>query len=565
MKRLLINLFDQFLLVYLVFLLGLFITDYAFIFHDGVSNFTTHSMIFVVLLGSRYFLESSTFGNSLLAKSFKNITRLGDLKLLCFSALFFTLLFTYIGIMRHFAFSSSGIDMGVTDQAVWNTLKGRAFFSSLDGNISHLGAHFEPVLFLITPFYFVWPNIIVLIFLQSLAIALAVWPLYLIAKQNLNNRLLVFVFVFAFFLSRPLRGVGFLDFHTDAFLIPLVFAAYYFLTARKTFWAVFSLVLMLLCKESAAILVFAFGVFIVTSQKRYRLGIFVLALAATWWVVVTNVVMPRFANTVSYPYLSWLPFGSSYSENISAVARNPALLIPVFFSGDKIQLYTKLFLPLFALSFLSPRHYVLFIFPLAAQVLGSINHPGMASITSHYPAHTLAFIFIAAIFGARNLVDFLNNRIYKGVDKRERISFVIGVVVIISVLVSFGKSDGYKLSKFMRSADALHSGRLRQILKTVPQEASVSAVHRIVPHLTHRKYIYIWENNPNTCYLTEYVVLHRGLIEVNSEGFDQTIAQLKEKGYKEIYGDKGTNMYIYKNPIYKNESLENMQKRLISL
>ena len=222
MKRLLINLFDQFLLVYSIFLSGLFITDYAFIFNDGVSNFTTHSMIFVLLLGARYFLERGTFSDSLLAKSFKNITRLGDLKLLCFSALFFTLLFTYIGIMRHFAFSSSGIDMGVTDQAVWNTLKGRALFSSLDGNISHLGAHFEPVLFLITPFYFVWPNIIVLIFLQSLAIALAVWPLYLIAKQNLNSRLLVFVFVFAFFLSRPLRGVGLLDFHTDVFLIPLV-------------------------------------------------------------------------------------------------------------------------------------------------------------------------------------------------------------------------------------------------------------------------------------------------------------------------------------------------------
>ncbi len=565
-KKIIIMAFDQLINLYFIFLLGCFITDYSFIFKDGVSNLSIHGIIFLLLLCARWFIDRGSFGNSVFIKLIRYIAKLDDKKLLFLIFIFLTLILFFIGLFRHFAFSSAGIDMGVTDQALWNTIKGRVLFSSIDGHINHLGAHFDPVLFLIAPLYFIWPNIIILIFLQALAVGLAVFPLYLIAKKNLSSRLLVFVFVFAFCLSRPLRGISLLDFHTDAFLVPLIFASYYLFSVKRTFWAVLSLVLMLFCKESAAILVFAYGVFTITYQKRYRLGISLLALAVVWWVVVTNLVMPRFAHTESYPYLNWLPFGASYSENITAVVRNPTVLIPLFFSTDKIQFYMKLFLPLAALSFLSPQHYVLFIFPLAIQVLGSINHPGMSTITSHYPAHTLPFIFIAAIFGARNLVDFLNNRLYSdGADRRERISFFIGAVIILFTLFSFGKSDGYKLSKFMRSANALHSSRIRQILRTLPQEASVSAAHRIVPHLTHRKYIYIWENSPDTWYLVEYVVLHRQLIERDKERFGQVIVELKERGYKEVYSDKYGDLFIFFNPMRKKEPLENIQSRIIPL
>lgn len=563
-KKITIMALGQLISLYFIFLLGFFITDYSFIFKDGISNLSIHGVILIFLLCMRWFMDEESFSSSAFIRSIKCISRLDDKKSLFLVFLFFTLILFFIGLTRHFAFSSSGIDMGVTDQAIWNTAKGRILFSSLDGNINHLGAHFEPILLLIAPFYLIWPNIAVLILLQAIAIGAAIFPLYLIAKQRLNNRLLVFIFVFAYFLSRPVRGTGLLDFHADVFLIPLVFASYYLLVTKRIFWAVSAMILMLCCKESAVVLVFAYGIFTITYLKRYRLGISLLALAIAWWVLVTNFIMPHFANTDSYPYLKWLPFGPTYADNILAVIRNPLLLVKLFFSSRKLEFYARLFLPLGMLSFFSPQHYILFLLPLAVQAIGSINHPGMSTITSHYPAHTLPFIFISAIYGAGKLIDLVNVRLSgKNRAFAKKISFFIGTVVILLSLLFFGKSDGHKLSKFIRSANALRSSEIRQALKNIPERSSVSAVHRIAPHLTHREYIYIWENRPDMRYLVEYVVLHRQLIESGKERFDQVIAGLRGKGFKEVYSDKYKDLFIFFNPMHKKEFLENKQGKII--
>jgi len=553
LKKILTGLLDLLLPVYFIFLLGFFITDYAFIFKAGISNLTVHSMIFVFLAGLRWFLDKASFGNSPLIKLLQRVSTVGDIRILWFLSLALAFLFSYIGIMRHFAFSSGGIDMGVTDQALWNTIKGRVLFSSIDGNINHLGAHFEPILFLIAPLYFIWPNIIILILLQALAAGFAVFPLYLIAKDRLKNSALIFAFILAYFLSRPLRGVGLLDFHTDALLIPLSFTAYYLLITRRNLWLIITTLLMLCCKESAAILVFAYGVFTITFLKRYRLGIFLLLLAISWWSAATSLIMPHFANTTAYPYLKWLPFGPTYADNLSAVIKDPMLPVKLLFSPEKLGFYLKLFLPLGLLSFLSPGHYVLFLLPLVAQVAGSINHGGMMTLTSHYPAHTLPFIFISAIYGASRLIN----------AKRSRLPVYLAAIIIFFSLVFFGKSDGYKLAKFRRTAAQLHSSEVRAALKMIPQSASVSAMHRLAAHLTHRKYIYIWENSQDTRYLAEYVVLHRRLIETDKEGFDQLIIGLKEKGFKEEYSDQYNDLFIFINPVYNKELLEKRQGRII--
>lgn len=564
MKKIIISLFNITISAYSVFLAGCFITDYSFILKDGVSNLSTHGTIFVLLLFVRWSIDMKSFTRCSFMKFIKYIAKFNDKVLLTLLFTIFTFILFLIGLKRHFAFSS-GIDLGVVDQAIWNTLhEGGILFTSLMGNISYFGAHFSPILLLVTPFYLIWPNAIVLIFLQAIAISLAIFPLYLIAKKRLNNRLLMFVFVFAFFLSRPLRGIGLLDFHTDAFLVPLVFTSYYLLVTKRTFWATIAMALMLFCKESAAILVFAYGIFIIIHFKRVRLGTSLLVLAIGWWVLVTNLIMPRFAYSESYPYLKWLPFGTTYSDNLAVVLRNPTLLFGLFFSAKNVEFYAKLFIPLGLLSFLSPQHYILFSLPLIFQVVGSVSHPGMTSVTSHYSAHVLPFIFISAIYGAGKLIDSANIRL-SGKNKAftKKIPFFIGTAVILLSLLFFGKSDGHKLSKFIHSANTLRSREIRQILKKIPQGSSVSAVHRIAPHLTHRKYIYFWENSLNTRYLVEYVVLHRRLIEVDGKRFDKVIIELKEKGFNEIYSDECRDLFILFNPLFKKESLDNLQSKLI--
>jgi len=409
-----IRILDIFLNLHFVFLLSLFFTNYSFVLSflhsrfnfplKDISNISPQVLIFSFILLIRYILNRETFRRIKFIRILSDIGKLGDRPILIIIFIIFSIIFISIGIARHYALSSSGIDFGVTVQALWNTTKGDILFSSLDGNINHLGSHFEPILFLIAPFYYLFPSPVFLIILQSLALGLAFFPLYLIAKHVLNSQVLIFAFIICYFLSQAVRGIGLLDFHTDVFLVPLIFFTYYSLVKNRMTLAFLLLFLMLLCKEDVTLIAVGFGIFLWIAQRRYISGSFLVLAGILGWHLETNIIMPYFAHTEGYPYLAFLPFGETYAENIKALVDNPFLLKKLFFSSEKIDFYLRLFGPLGFLSFLSPVHYILFAIPLLEHIIGSIAHTGMQTISSHYPAHTMPFIFIAAIYGARRLI-----------------------------------------------------------------------------------------------------------------------------------------------------------------
>jgi len=73
----------------------------------------------------------------------------------------FALFFSYVAIMRHERLQSTGYDLGIYDQAMWNTAQGRLFeYTAWIGKDnwfaepgSMLGTHVEPILFFIVPLY----------------------------------------------------------------------------------------------------------------------------------------------------------------------------------------------------------------------------------------------------------------------------------------------------------------------------------------------------------------------------------------------------------------------------
>ena len=569
LKNALICLFSLILNLHFFFLLSLFFTNYTFLppgilekfkVQNGISNFSLQALVFIFLLLARWLISRSTFNRILFLRLLRKFAGLKDCKILLFVFLFFVLLISVIGIARHFSFSSSGWDMGESDQAIWNTIKGRVLFSSLVGNISHLGAHFEPILLLISPLYIIWPNIIVLVLLQALAIGGAVFPLYLIAKERLNSRLLIFAFIVSYFFSRPIRGVALFDFHTDSFLVPLIFFSYYFLISKKNILAALSLLLMLLCKEDVNFLIIGFGIFIAIYQRRYVTGLVLAATGALGWLVTTNVIMPFFAHTKSYVYTVWLPFGTTYSENISAVVNNPKLLVNLFFTPEKSDFYIRLFAPLGFLSFFSPQHYVLFLVPLLEHIIGSVRHPGMQTISSHYPAHTMPFIFISAVYGAARILDRI-----KGSNAKKIAPILLSGILAMMSLAFYGKSDGHKLSKFLKGAKEIASKEIISDLQVIPKGASVCAVHRLVPHLSHRKYIYIWPGLDKFKYNTQYVVIYKPLIETKNDIVSDILFSLKEKGYNIVVSERVKDFYIFYNPKIELKVLESEPRKIIDV
>lgn len=543
MNKILLSIFNIFLDLQFLFVFSLFFTDYSFIAGKGVTTLSAPAIIFLILLFLRRLLNRETFDQLLVVKTYKYIFGFADKKILFFTAGSFVTIFIFLGILKHLSFNTSGIDMGGMDNALWNLSHGNSFVSSIEGNADYFGIHFWPIAYFITPFYIFWPNGIILIFIQSLAAGLALLAVYLICKKRLNDRILVFSFIFAYFVCGPLRGIISNDFHTDSFLIPLSLFAYYFLTERKNLAAYICLFLIALCKENAAFILAGFGAFLLFARRQYIFGSLVFIFAIVWWSAVTNYLIPYFANSQAYWGLTWLPYGKTYGENIAALLQNPNLLFNLFFAPEKLGFYLKILGPFGYLSLASPAHFVLILAPLVPLVIGAAAKGSMVVHSAHYQAHTIPFIIIASIYGAGRILS-LADKLLKKSNHRQHVVFLSFFIVILA-LAFHGKSDGHRLAKALRSIKEREAPKILSYLKVIPAEASVCAVNRLVPHLSNRKYIYIWERRNEIPCKAQYVVLYDRLLESDNGQLVSILASLQKDGYRPVVSDKIREFYIF--------------------
>ena len=90
-----------------------------------------------------------------------------------------------LGLFRHWGYMSSLNDLGVFDQAVWGTLHGQFLLNTsneLNQPINWLGFHFNPVLLLFVPLYALSPSVEWFALAQALALSIAAWPIFLLAR-----------------------------------------------------------------------------------------------------------------------------------------------------------------------------------------------------------------------------------------------------------------------------------------------------------------------------------------------------------------------------------------------
>ena len=111
------------------------------------------------------------------------------LALVLVAILLYIIIFGRLSILKYDSFNSD-LDLAVMDQAVYNTTQGRFLEQSgfiKGGEACRLGVHVDPILLGFVPFYLLWSDPRVLLFLQCLVAALAALPLFCLARQRLNS------------------------------------------------------------------------------------------------------------------------------------------------------------------------------------------------------------------------------------------------------------------------------------------------------------------------------------------------------------------------------------------
>src|SRR3989344_5624952 len=90
--------------------------------------------------------------------------------------------------LRHYNFQTQAWDLAAFAQTFWNTSQGRIMQNNLEQVSNHLGLHMSPWLLVLAPGYVVFPTPYYLLVIQTLALALGAWPLYLLAQKVIGRK-----------------------------------------------------------------------------------------------------------------------------------------------------------------------------------------------------------------------------------------------------------------------------------------------------------------------------------------------------------------------------------------
>ena len=119
----------------------------------------------------------------------------------------FAALFGALAVLRHRAFGSGRFDLGNMTQAVWSTAHGD-FLSVTDVHgeqISRLGSHFDPILALLAPLWWIWPSPELLLVVQAGAVAAGALPVFWLARAHLDSERTAAALALAYLLYPPVQ------------------------------------------------------------------------------------------------------------------------------------------------------------------------------------------------------------------------------------------------------------------------------------------------------------------------------------------------------------------------
>jgi uncharacterized membrane protein len=436
----------------------------------------------------------------------------------------YSLVYITLAVLRHESYHSFGFDLGLFNQVFWNTTQGRPFESTMSQALpiphSLLGDHFSPVFLLLVPFYFAFPHPETLLVIQTLALALGAWPVYLLAKLKLPAGYAP-LWVLAYFLFVPLAYINLFDFHEVAFSVaPLGFALYFLERGRRGLFLL-SLLFTFFVKEEMALIGIGFGAYVLLGKRDWKLGIGVFVGSLLAFAAVIQLVIPFFAGGHSYPYigLRYAQVGGSPGGILKTLVTDPLRIARALFQPKKIYFLVALFGPVVGLSALA-GWASLVLLPTLGYLLLS-NYEPQYSFTSQYSAPLIPLVVGTAILALARLRESAHRP-------------VMAAIVVSSLVFSWAYGDMPFSRKFdpnQYSTQSRYAAFVPQLARIAP-DARVSAENGFPSHLSERRYIY--DYGFEGVQDAGWVVLDYEGTNYDMAVFQAQVASVEAAGYDEV-------------------------------
>lgn len=440
---------------------------------------------------------------------------------LCACILIYTIVFSYISILRHNAFESTGWDLGIYEQIIWSTTNtGRILWYTMEiyfnPSCSFFGVHFSPILFLVVPIYAIYQSTETLLILQALILALAAIPLYKLALHKNKSVKQALTFSLIYLAYPPIDSMILFDFHVQAFLPLFFFSAFYYF--KKERWAKYFVftVLALMVDEIVPLIVVFFGFYglwinrkrifhvpdsfnlrRLSANKSVAYSIATIVLGVAWFVMARNVTSAVNPTAPSNP--NWSSIGNPTQDPsgfLINLLTNPVKTVETIVTpvGPKATYLFGLFSPLVFLSFLSPPSLLIGA-PWFLIAFLSNYAPYYSALGYQYAAFVAPFIFISAIYSVKRLEGIKNylaySRRFKSVSSKIiKFQYMKAMLIIYLVFVIAFPYIVVLNIHVSLLAVTKHDEALEVFVSLIPSNASILTQNNLLPHVSRRLYVY---------------------------------------------------------------------------
>jgi len=400
----------------------------------------------------------------------------------------FTLAGTLVSLNRYWQYEVFYYDFGIFDQAIWKVSQFQA------PTIEHLviggkwifADHFEPSIFLLSPFYWLTSKSEVLFIVQAVVVGLSGLVLYGIAKQVLKSKLLALSVLVCYFLFLGLQNAVIFDFHElTVATLPFMLTFWAIINKKLKLYFLF-LIITLGFKESLFTAGIGIGIATFFLRKEWwRIAIFTILLSSCWGLIAIKFIIPAFSDN-TYFYMSTL--SGSILNNVKALIDNPLKIKTLFYSFLSFG-----FLPLF-----SPAFWPLILQDYALRFLPA-NFETRWGLGLHYNAQSAVILSVASVYGLRNLmkIKYFSRHIY-----------ILGIILVINacILYRFVLHGPFALAYnpvfYNHTQDLVF---LNNLVKKIPANSSVMTQNNLAAHFTHQKVLILRQDYEE--YKPDYILI----------------------------------------------------------
>jgi uncharacterized membrane protein len=453
--------------------------------------------------------------------------------------------FGYYTLLMHKKLLTSGFDLGIYDNLMYNALRGHPFESPVlfgPRGGSYIAGHAEFAMLLFVPIYAIAPGPENLLIVQAVLLGFAAVPLYLFAATQISRPASVIV-ALAYLFFAPLHGPNFYDFHWLPIAIFFHFWLYYGIATKRSWLIALMVVILFAIREDVAVGTAVLGLFLLLTRLRPRLGVALMVLSTAWFALVRFYIMPKAGEWFFHQlYKQLFADGDpSFTSVIRTILTNPVYFVSTLLKETKL---------VFALHMLAPLAFIpcrrvpllLLLLPGFFFTLMTTEYAPTVSIAFQYTTHWIPYLFLGIV-----LALVLMDREPKGALAK-RAALATMALCVFSHSYNFGavleRSNfigGFSRIPFTVTPEELARYKdLKELTAMIPQSAQVAATDPEVPHVSTRRVTYHIHGSIGAA---EYMLIFKSHINGKSRGPISKLLAEKQWG---LVARRGDELFLFK-------------------